>query len=484
MRSRIWSSLLFLTVLLVGSAAVWHFWNSKSAPSVEAAVAATSGMSHPGVVELTAEKATAVGIHAVPVQKHSIRLTRTVPGRIQYDDTRHVALKAATTGSLIEVKVKPGDSVGAGQVLAILSSPEVGTARAEVLIRENELKLAQSDLDWANSTSEGLKTIVEAIEQRKSVDEIRKILQDKSVGKSRDTMLSAYSRFLLADALAKSLSSAGSNGALSGRQVAERQSAFESAEASLKATAEQETYDARRIVTQAKNAFEQAQNTLKISQQHLVTLLGYEEPEMSNHQSKATERLSHVEVRAPFPGTIEQKLFSNSERVQLGDTLFVLADTTQMWVAANLRDGEWSATTLQAGDKVMVTSPAMQGREFPASVYYIGREVSTQTNAVPLVATISNADGSLRPGLFVRVLLPLAESREVLAVPESAVCEHDSKCFVFVKTGERTFKQVFIERGVREDAWVEVKSGLTGGESVADHGAFALKSELLLEREE
>lgn len=484
MKSRIWSALLFIVMFIVGSAAVWHFWTAKSVPSAEASVAAAEEPKATGEVQMTPEKMEAAGIHAVPVQKQSVRLTRSVPGRIQYDDTRHVSLKAATTGALIEVKVKPGDSVSVGQVLAILSSTEVGTARADVLVRENELKLAQADLDWANSTSEGLKTIVSAIEQRRSVDEIRKTLQDKSVGKSRDTMLSAYSRFLLADALMKSLSSASSSGALSGRQVAERQSAFESAEASLKAIAEQETYDARRLVTQAKNAFESAANTLKISQQHLVTLLGYDEPEMNNHESKVTERLSYVEVRAPFAGTIEQKLFSNSERVQQGDTLFVLADTTHMWVAANLREGEWSATTLRAGDQVKVTSPAMVGREFPASVYYIGREVSTQTNAVPLIATMDNADGLLRPGLFVRVLLPLAETREVVTVPESAICEHDSKSFVFISAGERTFKQVFVEKGVQEGEWVEVKSGLAGVESVVEHGAFSLKSELLLEREE
>lgn len=126
----------------------------------------------------------------------------------------------------------------------------------------------------------------------------------------------------------------------------------------------------------------------------------------------------------------------------------------------------------------------MVGREFPASVYYIGREVSTQTNAVPLIATLDNADGLLRPGLFVRVLLPLAETREVVTVPESAICEHDSKSFVFISAGERTFKQVFVEKGVQEGEWVEVKSGLAGVESVVEHGAFSLKSELLLEREE
>ncbi len=484
MKSRLWSTFVFIGVFVLGSAAVWHFWNARSTPSAAATVAETEEPESTGVVELTPEKYEAAGIHTSPSQRQSIRLIRTVPGRIQYDDTRHISVKAATAGALIEVQVKPGDSVSAGQVLAILSSPEVGIARADVLVRENNLKLAKADLDWANSTSTGLKTMVSAIEQRKPLEEIRQSLKDRSVGKSRDTLLSAYSRYLLADSLMKSLSSAGNSGALSGRQVAERQSAFESAEASLMATTEQETYDALRLMTQAKNAHESALNTLKISQQHLVTLLGYDEPEMNDHQSAITERLSHVEVRAPFAGTIEQKLFSNSERVQLGDTLFVLADTTQVWVAANLREGEWSAIALKPNDSLTVTTPAIQGREFPASVYYIGREVSPQTNSVPLMATISNAEGLLRPGLFVRVSLPLAETREVLTVPEAAVCEHDAKSFVFVSTGERTFKQVFIERGIQEGSAIEVKQGLKAGESVVDHGAFALKSELLLEREE
>jgi len=484
MKSRLWSAILGLSVVAVGVATIWSVWNTRSAQPPVVAAEKTQEPGPTGGVELTAEKIAAGEIHASPIGRRSLRLMRTVPGRIQYDDTRHISVKAATAGALIDVRVKPGDSVISGQVLAILSSTEVGTARADVLRRANELKLAQADLDWADSTSAGLKTLVGAIENRKPVDDIRQSLKDKSVGKSRETLLGAYSRFLLADALLKSLSAAAENGALSGRQVAERQSAFESAEAALQATQEQETYDARRVVTQAKNSIESAQNALRISQQHLVTLLGYDEPRMNDHKTALSESLSHVEVRASFAGTIEQKIYSNAERVQLGDTLFVLADTAQMWVAADLREGEWSAITLHAGDPIVVTTPAMPGREFAAAVYYIGREVSSSTNSVPLMATINNSDGLLRPGLFVRVQLPLAESKEVIAVPDSAVCEHESRSFVFVKTGERSFQQVFIERGVQEGPWIEAKSGLAGGESVVDHGAFALKSELLLEREE
>ncbi len=102
-------------------------------------------------------------------------------------------------------------------------------------------------------------------------------------------------------------------------QVAERKNEFQTAEAALQAVSEQETFDVKQDVARAKNAVEQGLNKLKISQQLLTTLLGYDEPETAPRTEGLS--LSLVEVRAPFAGTIEQKLYSNSERVQLGDTL-------------------------------------------------------------------------------------------------------------------------------------------------------------------
>ncbi len=483
MKSRIASSLLFVCVVVVGLLTVQHFWKRDRAPESSQANS-PEGSRTSGTLQLPPEKIAAAGIHTVAISKKSMQLTRTVPGHVRYDDTRHVAVKAATAGALIDVQVKPGDAVSAGQVLAVLSSPEVGTARSEVLQHAADWKLKQTELEWATNTNEALKTLVDAIQKRDPIDTLRASLKGKSVGKSRETMFSAYSRFLLADSLVKGVAAAGTNGALSGRQVGERQNEFESADAALQAVSEQVRFDAKQDFTRAKNAVELAQNRLKISEQHLVTLLGYKESDMTDKAGIDTGNLSLVEVRAPFAGTIEQKFYSNSERVQLGDTLFTLADATQMWVAADLREGEWSAMSLHAGDPVVVTTPAMSGREFDAHVYYIGREVSTATNSVPLVATISNLDGLLRPGLFVRVQLPLGESRDVLAIPSSAICEHESRSFVFVEAGERTFRQVFVTLGNHEGDSVEVTGGLTGNETIVDRGAFVLKSELLLEREE
>ena len=484
MKSRIWSVLLFLGVVATGILSVRYFWTHPGAEASPLNTSPAEAAIPPGSVQLPAEKITAAGIHTTPVGQRSLKLTRTVPGRIQYDDTRHIAVKAATAGALIDVKVKPGDPVSAGQVLAILSSPEVGTARSEVIQRGGELKLVQAELEWLQQSSDGMQILVVAIRKKQSIETIQASLRDKSLGKSRDTLITAYSRFLLADSLSKGLATAGTSGAVSGRLIAERQNERESAEAALQAVLEQALFDSKQELKRSGNSLELAQNKLKISQQHLTTLLGYEEVASSEKPHAVVDNLSLVEVRAPFAGTIEKRIYANSERVQLGDTLFILADTTRLWVAADLREGEWAAMGMQANESVIVTTPAISGREFDAAVYYIGREVSPETNSVPLVATINTSDGHLRPGLFVRVQLPLGESREVWAVPESAISEHESKSFVFVDEGERTYRQVFIQRGTHEGPWVEVTSGLSGGENVVDQGVFVLKSELLLEREE
>jgi cobalt-zinc-cadmium efflux system membrane fusion protein len=110
--------------------------------------------------------------------------------------------------------------------------------------------------------------------------------------------------------------------------------------------------------------------------------------------------------------------------------------------------------------------------------------VDPATRAAPLVADIQNDDRLLKPGLFVRVLLPVGEPLHVLAVPDSAIVRHEGRIFVFVATGPAEFTPRDITVGLSVDPWVEVKSGLVEGDRIAVSGTFVLKSELLLEPEE
>ena len=191
-----------------------------------------------------------------------------------------------------------------------------------------------------------------------------------------------------------------------------------------------------------------------------------------------------MQLRAPFAGTIERRQFSPSERVAVGDGLLTLADTSTLWVSADLREREWNALVLKPGDEIRVEPSTPGARPLAARVHFVGREVDPSTNAIPLVAVIDNADGHLRPGMFVQVAVPLAESRQALTVPESAVLEHDQRTFVFSPDNDGSFRRIDIITGMRVDGAVEVISGLSADEQVVATGGFYLKSEMLLQGEE
>ncbi|MEO8498625.1 MAG: efflux RND transporter periplasmic adaptor subunit, partial [Planctomycetota bacterium] len=142
------------------------------------------------------------------------------------------------------------------------------------------------------------------------------------------------------------------------------------------------------------------------------------------------------------------------------------------------------ALSLATDQTLRLTVPAMPNAEFAAKVLFVGATVSSATLSIPLVAEVNNDAKLFRPGMFVWVDVPVAEPREALAVPVGAIQRHEEQAFVFVETSEDEFQRVDVETGIETPDWVEVTSGLTAGARVVDHGAFYLKSELLLEKEE
>ncbi|MEO8272212.1 MAG: efflux RND transporter periplasmic adaptor subunit, partial [Aureliella sp.] len=118
-----------------------------------------------------------------------------------------------------------------------------------------------------------------------------------------------------------------------------------------------------------------------------------------------------------------------------------------------------------------------------ATVYYIGREANPASGAIPLIAQISNLDGRYRPGLFARVDAPSTVIENVIAIPESAIVDLDGRDAVFIECYEG-FQAVTVEVGHLSEGRIEIRNGLEVGQSVVTEGAFALKSELLLEGEE
>jgi cobalt-zinc-cadmium efflux system membrane fusion protein len=139
---------------------------------------------------------------------------------------------------------------------------------------------------------------------------------------------------------------------------------------------------------------------------------------------------------------------------------------------------------LQPGQQISVTTASLASESRPAAIYFTGREVDPQSNAIPLIAIVDNTDGRLRPGMPAHMTLPSAASRQVLSIPEAAVMQHDGRTFVFVPTAEDSFQPTDVVIGQTVAGTTEVVSGLTRGTQVVSQNAFLLKSELLLQGED
>ena len=182
-------------------------------------------------------------------------------------------------------------------------------------------------------------------------------------------------------------------------------------------------------------------------------------------------------------GRIDERFAVKSARLIAGKPLFTLADTSNLWVAAEIHEQDWAALDSAQGHSLPLRVPALNNALFSAKVRFVGSKVSPEKRSIPLVADLPNPDGKFRPGMFVWVDVPLARERKGLVVPSGAVMRHEQQVFVFVPRDANTFERVEVQTGLETEQWIEITQGLQTGDKVVDKGTFFLKSELLLGRE-
>ncbi|MEZ6136472.1 MAG: efflux RND transporter periplasmic adaptor subunit [Pirellulaceae bacterium] len=478
--------IILATAVIVGCAfAIWKFW-----PRLESETAVESELSSAeGELRLTPEKLAAADIQTERVARQFLQPSLTLPARLAYDEEQHVELRAACEGIVTDLLVRPGDFVQQGQVVAILSSPTVAAARSEVRSALGQLNIAKQQRQWNEEICKGVEELVALVRDGKSPEEIEQSLQDDSLGTYREKLVSAYTRNLLAKQAANSSREAADQGAISGRLQQQREAERQAAEAAVEAIAEQSLYEVQLGCKQSATELAEIQRSFQLSLQRLHTLLGpaANQTKVEDLEKLTDESLPLVHLVAPMDGTIEERLLANNERVETQTPIFVLANTSKLWVVADVRQSDWAAVEVASGTPVDVLVPAAQDGVFRAELLMQGRIVDPRSGATQLVARLAASDPRLRPGLFARLTVPVGVGRDALVVPEQAVVVHEGVAFVFVLTAnspEMMFRRADVTTGLTINGKTEILSGLSEGDSIATSDVFKLKSELLLAGEE
>jgi|APEBP8051073352_1049397.scaffolds.fasta_scaffold06114_2 membrane fusion protein (multidrug efflux system) len=186
----------------------------------------------------------------------------------------------------------------------------------------------------------------------------------------------------------------------------------------------------------------------------------------------AQARFEKMHIRAPFSGIVGIRNVSVGDYVKEGQELVNLEDISTLKI--DFRLPESYLTQLRPGQRLEVASDAIPGQLFPAVLDAINPLVEAGGRAISLRAHLPNAEGRLRPGLFVRVRLIFEQRNNVLLIPEQAVVP-DSKAPYVYRLVDGKAKRAPIKTGLRRDGQVEVIEGLSAGDEVVIAGQLKLR---------
>jgi len=219
-------------------------------------------------------------------------------------------------------------------------------------------------------------------------------------------------------------------------------------------------------------------------------VISRQEYDQATSQQKATEAnvaeiratIARKTIRAPFSGILGIRKVNLGQYLSAGTPIVSNQSLNPIYV--NFGVPQQEATRVKIGRSLRVTTEDVAGKVFAGNVTAIDSEVDQTTRNIQIQATLANPDAKLRPGMFVQVELPLGASRDVIALPASAINYAPYGDSVFVITdlkdpkGQtyRGVKQQFVKiQGARGDQ-VAVISGLNAGDEVVTSGVFKLRN--------
>jgi len=457
----------------------------------------TAPANPPTTVVLSAAKLKAAKLTTAQARYDQLSTELAVPGRIEVNADRRIEIRPRAAGVVREVHALLGQNVKRGDPLVTLDSPDVGTARLNLRAKQRELNTARIEADWKSEVAATVVLLIPEIRNGTDPAAIEKEFADKPLGSYRGSLLQAYAEYDIAAHEEEKTAGLRRQEVIGEHPAVVALHTRQGLQAKLYATIEQAKFDAAQGKRLADQQVRRAESDVIDAAQRL-RILGVSEDirELLDHADKADtlavdEDVTLYRINSPFDGTIIKKDAVASQKAELNDALFTVADLNTVWVTANIAESDVASVPKIKGGAIRLSATAYGDRLFPAQLLSVGAMVDPQTRTVPLLAQTNNHDGLLKPGLFVRILLDSPATEQALTVPHAGVVEIEGKSGVFVpaKTGgtaatdQYAFTFLPIETGRDAGDRVVVKSGLKEGDVVVASGAYQLKSELILQNQ-
>ena len=383
------------------------------------------GCGHPAE---EAPKKAIVDVKTAVAEGSSVPLSLRAPATIFPREQANVTPRL--TGVIRALKVRKGDTVQAGAVLATLENRDLTSQRdeAQAMVADAQANLdktRQGTLPTDIERARGQVATTRAIfNQAQTIYERRKALFDQGAIPNRDLLLSDTER-----------STAKTN--------------FDVATKSLQLLEQQSQGQDIRI---AESRVEQAKSRL----------------------TTVTAQLQYAELRAPFTGVITEQFQYVGDLGQPSSPIFTLVDLAV--VSARTQVPEADTAHLKLGQDCHFSSGEQAAEPIHGRVGVISRAVDTQRRTVEVWCEITRPPASLRAGAFGSVVFETGRLAATVLVPVGALQleEGTHKGTVLVVDGAQVAHRRKVEVGDLVGDKRVVLSGLKPGETVIIEGGYEL----------
>jgi HlyD family secretion protein len=414
------------------------------ASAIGLVIVAAIGSSAPGCARPTAAEGGPAGTHAatkvevVKPVRQAVRRAVEEPGQIESSEV--TPIHAKLSGYARNVAVDIGDHVKKGQVLTELWAPEV----------EADLQQKRASVEQAESRRVQAAAAVE-VAQAGLTSAGAKLTEVQAGVKKYEAELARWqSEFVRTEQLA-------SERAVTGSVLDEARSKVRAAEAARDAV--------RAAVKSSEAALSEARSLLdKARADAVAAAAGIDVARAEAHRAEVL--LGYARVEAPYDGVVTRRHVATGHLTvegPHGEPLFVLARTDVVSFVVGVP--ETYAAAVEPGDRAQVKIQALGGRTIDGRVSRTAYVLDAATRTLRVEIDVPNADGTLRPGLYVNATVVVDEHPDVLTVPETALAREAGRAScVVVADGHARRRPV--ELGLSDGTRTEVVSGLNGDEAV------------------
>jgi len=288
--------------------------------------------------------------------------TISVSGRVEGDDS---AVAAKTSGRVLEVRVREGDSVNAGDVLAVLDDQQVRArqerarvsvegaearakaAKAQIDVLDEQLRQSQLQTDQAKVDAGGRVSQAEADLAAAEADLARQEASFQLASFDRE----AYTRLARTGAVSERQGKEASTNA--DQQAAAVAAAKRRVEAARGAVTTAQAYLANAAIRGAQTSTIQKQ----IAQQRAEIVGAAANADQARAELvEAQANLQDLTVSAPFTGTVMTRSAQPGEVIQAGTAIVTLLDLTKVYLRGFIPEGRIGRVKIGQAARVYLDS--------------------------------------------------------------------------------------------------------------------------------